>query len=243
MEAIDAIPTAATLLEQVDPHPRDDVAADVRGLRSAIGALDLSRADVVVLVVRGPTRVAVSPRVDLAGYGYPDVRAAIGEARPQADHLAQHLGVEVDVADVLDGEVGVLALQAARHGPVDVVAVSLDDDLAAVDVLTGVLRGLADATRLAIVVAGDLSATLTDRSPGYLVEGAQDWDRRALGAIESLDVDTLRGLGPDAARDVMARGWAPLLVAVQMAHELGLGRPDVRYAAPHGVGHVVARFA
>ncbi|MEX0952492.1 MAG: hypothetical protein WDZ26_01535, partial [Nitriliruptoraceae bacterium] len=93
------------------------------------------------------------------------------------------------------------------------------------------------------VVAGDLAATLTTRAPGYLVDGAQDWDRRALEAIEALDVDRLGALGPEESRQVVAHGWAPLLVATQLARDQGAAPPEVVHAAPHGVGYVVARFA
>ncbi|MEX0952493.1 MAG: hypothetical protein WDZ26_01540, partial [Nitriliruptoraceae bacterium] len=165
MATIVAIPAAATLLEQVDPRPRDHVAADVTRLRAAIDGLDFTGADVAVLVVQGASGVTVAGQAGLAGYGYPDVQLPLTPAVATAGALAGHLGVDVSVADELDAEFGVLALQVAARVDVPVVAVSVDDDLPMIGAVVQALREVASTSRLAVVGAGPRAAPHTGPPP------------------------------------------------------------------------------
>jgi aromatic ring-opening dioxygenase LigB subunit len=105
------------------------------------------------------------------------------------------------------------------------------------------LRGAAEASdrRVAVVAAGDLAATLTTSSPGYLVEGADAWDATAVDAVRATDPDAMTALGPADAARVQARGWAPLVVLLRAAARQDHRFGTVRYHAPRGVGQLVAR--
>jgi aromatic ring-opening dioxygenase LigB subunit len=113
------------------------------------------------------------------------------------------------------------------------------------EALDGVAAGLQGAARsvgraVALVAAGDLSAGLDVNSPAYRVEGADDFDRRAVAALRAGDHAALAELGPAEARRVHARGWGSLVIASRLDPEPATGE-RVRYSTVRGVGQVVLR--
>ncbi len=47
------------------------------------------------------------------------------------------------------------------------------------------------ADRVAIIAMGDGSAALTVKAPGYLVDGAQLWQKRVTQALADVDLETI----------------------------------------------------
>ncbi len=112
-----------------------------------------------------------------------------------------------------------------------------------VHVGASLLEGLRDAGMTATMVsAGDLSACLDESSPGYVVAGADAWDREAVTAVRRGDAAAFAALGPADAERVMARSWPPLAVLAGAVAAARLTPTEVRYAAPRGVGQLVAAY-
>lgn len=100
------------------------------------------------------------------------------------------------------------AVPGGRVVPVTVAARSepLTLDATAVGILAAVE---ATGRDVVVVAAGELAGTAGAAGDDDLARG---WDERAAAAFAAADVDSLRELGPDAAREVGADGWAPLTV-------------------------------
>ncbi|MFI9274797.1 hypothetical protein ACIGXM_29405 [Kitasatospora sp. NPDC052896] len=115
---------------------------------------------------------------------------------------------------------------------------------APVDRMLGLGAGLAGlADRVALLVLGDGTACRTVKAPGYLDERAEAFDATAAAALGGADTETLAGLDPVLAAELLAEGRAPWQVLAGAARGAGLaGR--LRYAeAPYGVGYFVASWS
>lgn len=97
--------------------------------------------------------------------------------------------------------------------------------------------------RTIVLVAGDLSAGLTERSPLGAVAGAGDWDAQMVDIVDSGRLDQLSELGPEQAIRVGALGWAPMAVLHGAMARAKLGIVRRHYSAPCGVGYLVASGA
>jgi hypothetical protein len=251
--AVVAVPAAPLLLPAASPGQPADIGDEVARLRACVAAAlaGLPPVDAVVLLVPGTTVEAGSaPLATLGSYGIPSVAAEIVADTALLDVLARATGAEHVRADRLDGDAAVLALllaEVAERGstvpsPVATLRIPSSAGAETLGGLADVLVDAVDATgrAVAIVATGDLAATLDTSSPGYLVDGAVDWDARAVAAVRDVDADALAGLGPDEAARVQARGWAPLVVLLHVAKRAGLAFADVTELAPRGVGQLVA---
>lgn len=243
-----AVPAAPLLLPAVSPRVPVAIAGEVTDLRASVGEVlrGLPDVDVIVLLAAGDDATLPDGGcVDLAGYGHPGVRADVPVDRQLLAAVATHTSTPRIRADVLTGDLAVLTLLVADARPDAVVLPVAVAGSASAANLGGFAAGLAgaiDATgrTVAVVAAGDLSASREVTSPGYLVEGAVDWDAAALAAIEVGDVAAFGRLGPAEARRVGARGWAPLAVVLQLARTAGLAFTRAEVTAPRGVGQLVA---
>jgi hypothetical protein len=236
------------LLAQVSASQPAGVREGLRVLREAVhGVLTgLPAVDTFLLVVAGEDATLPDGGcVDLGGYGYPDVRADVPVDRELLRAVATGTTTPRVRADVLTGDLAVLALLVAEARPeVPILPVTVAPGAGAA-ALGGFAAGVATAVDrtgrdVAVVAAGDLSAARELTSPGYLVEGAMAWDEAAVAALASGDLDAFAALGPADARRVVARGWAPLTLALQLAHAAGLRLDRVELHAPRGVGQLVA---
>lgn len=248
--AVVAVPAAPLLLPAASPAQPADVAPAVGQLRAASrkALAALPAVDTVVLLAAGNEprpHLRDAPTATLASYGLPAVQAPISVDTDLLTALATRGQAARARAGRLDGDLAVLALQIVDAWP-DVPLVPAEVPAGAdADSLTALAAGLGAAAdevgrRIAVVAAGDLSAARGTTSPGYLVEGATDWDAAAVAAVRAADVAALASLGPEPAAKVQARGWAPLVVLLHVARLAGLTFDTVTELAPRGVGQLVA---
>ncbi|WP_052666700.1 hypothetical protein [Nitriliruptor alkaliphilus] len=248
VRAVAAVPAAPMLVAGVSPRQPAAIADEVAALRTSVLEVLRGLPDVETVVLLTGGEDATLPDggcVDLAGYGHPQVRADVPVDRELLTAIATRTSTPRVRADVLTGDLAVLTLLVAEARPGAVVVPVRVASAAGAPSLAGFAAGLSaavDATGRAVTVlaAGDLSASRDTTSPGYLVEGAVEWDEAAAAALSDGDVDRFAGLGPAEARRVAARGWAPLAVAVAVARAAELRFVRCEVHAPRGVGQLVA---
>lgn len=239
-----AVPAAAMLLDRVTAAPPPDISQDVSTLKTSIRASvgRLSSCSAVVLVTCGDDDAVVcADRAGLAAYGYPDISMSIRPASALADRFAKQAGLVLVRAPELEPEPSVLALQLAAAGvtaPTIVVTLTMTGTVAAR--VANTLAEVVVGQHVGVCFQGDLAATLGANSPGYRVEGAEQFDARMLAAIGAGDADGVAGLGPEAAERFQARGWAPLWVLAMLSAATGQRIASSSYRAPRGVGQLVA---
>lgn len=239
------IPTAPLLVPGVTLRLPDGFAAIAAAAIATLRALPPHDLAILVTAADDVGGVHIGARASLAGIGRPDLRVIATVDRDAAAALA------VASAQPLVGEkqlpLGAAVLvhlyAAARDGdgtPVVPVAVS---PTARADALQSIGAGIAatmPGRRAVAIVAGDLSAGLTQRAPLALVEGARAWDEGVVDVVASGRIGRVTRFGPEEACRVGAVGWAPLVVLHGVCEQARLGTVLRRYAAPRGVGYLVA---
>jgi hypothetical protein len=183
---------------------------------------------------------------DLGGLGRPDLVAGIGGFPFEAERVAALAGLPQRQGP-LPVDLAALALLAWPAAERVGAARTLPVALAFADAveLAEAARGIDAALEpipfpVAAVVAGDLAAGHTARSPRHVVAGSQEWDAAAVRAVTMGVWKDLADLGPGEARRVGARGW-PALVALGALLADAHAAMEIRYSgAPRGVGCLVA---
>ena len=244
------VPAAPLMVPSASPDQPDEIREEVASLREAAHRVlaNLPTTDVVVLLAAGARGFHDTAHATLRPFGVRDAEVTLPVARDLISHVTRLTQYPVFVSEDLDASHAVLALLLhAARGPVPVLPLAVppgtDGDVL-VHVGASLLEGLRDAGMTATMVsAGDLSACLDESSPGYVVAGAQDWDRAAVTAIRRGDAAGFADLGPQDADRLMARSWPPLAVLAGAVAAARLSPTEVRYAAPRGVGEVVAAYA
>ncbi|WP_093168145.1 class III extradiol dioxygenase subunit B-like domain-containing protein [Sinosporangium album] len=95
--------------------------------------------------------------------------------------------------------------------------------------------------RVALLVMGDGSARLTEKSPGYLHPGARPYDDMLAGALAGADVETLAALDPAEAAELWVAGRAAFQVLAGATEEGSAMTGRLLYRAePYGVSYAVA---
>ena len=234
------LPTAPLLVPGVSatlpagvPRVYDAVEAVVDGLPDA---------DLHVLVAEGDGGLHDTGVASLQGVGRPDIFCEAEVAGEAVSRLSASTQYPMYRGAALPLNLAVLALHAGGLAPVVPISVPAP---AAFDVLVGVGASIARTfsdpnLRVTVVVAGDLSAGLTEKSPLHLVDGAIFWDEQAVAAVDSSRLDGLRRLGPEEAQRVGAKGWAALAVLHGAAASAKIGMVVRHYSAPRGVGYLIA---
>lgn len=237
------LPSAPLLVPGVSP----DLPPGVEPVADAIDAAvdPLRDSDATVLLAPGRvTAVYADAHADLVGIGRPDIAEHRAVHTAAIDAVAGALGVEPVHNTSLPLGLVVLALLLGAREPLVPVTVADDADFITA---SAVGASVADAARgegapdTVVIAAGDLSAGHGPASPRPDVIGASEYDGRVLDAIDSGRLDRLADLGPAEARRVHAVGWPALaaLHGVLASAKIGLVRR--RYAAPCGVGYLVAQ--
>lgn len=224
---------SATLPEGVD-KVCDAVDAAVEGLPAA---------DLFVLVAGGEVGVVHETAVaSLAGVGRADIEVEAGVDSDVARRLAEATGYPPDDSSPLPLNLAVLLLHLGDRAPVVGMTVPTAGAFADLRAVGEAIAALAadDERRICLVVAGDLSAGLTERSPLHLVSGAIFFDEQAVAAVDGGRLEGLERLGPEEAQRVGAAAWAPLVVLHGATSSARLGMVVRHYSAPRGVGYLVA---
>jgi hypothetical protein len=244
-----AVPSAPLLLRAVSPAQPPGVAEEVARLRAAVdrALVPVAAVESVILLAAGDEAlVHDASRATLASYGHPDVATPLAHDEELLTAVAARGQIPRVRDDRLDGDLAVLATLVTTVQPgVRLLSVTVPF-AAGAHALAATAAGLTGAAatterRVAVVAAGDLAATLDTTSPGYVIDGATDWDAAAVAAVRAGDVTAMAGLGPEDATRVQARGWAPLAVLLAVADQLQHRFGEVTYLAPRGVGQLVVR--
>jgi hypothetical protein len=125
-----------------------------------------------------------------------------------------------------------------------VSAVSVPGDLAPSEALAVGRDIAASAAGVAVVVMGDGSSALSLKAPGYLVQGAQDWQDEVTSAIANADVDALAAISPEDAVRFGATGRAAWQVLAGAAGESREWHAELLATEDrYGVAYLVARWS
>ncbi|MEX1177974.1 MAG: hypothetical protein WEB09_05895 [Nitriliruptor sp.] len=248
VRSVAAVPSAPLLLPEVSPVLPAEIAGGVEALRDAVRSAlgSLGEVDTVVLVAGGDDATLPDGGcIDLAGYGHPQVRADVPVDRELLAAVATRTGTPRVRADVLTGDLAVLAALVLAVRPDATVLPATVARAAGGATLGGFAAGVVAAVDVlgrdvAVVASGDLSSARDTSSPGYEVDGAVAWDEAVRDALAAGDLEALLALGPGEAVRVGARGWAPLVVLSHLARASGSRLGDPQLSAPRGVGQLVA---
>jgi hypothetical protein len=243
------VPASPLLLADTSPAQPDDLAEEIADLRTQVAdsLSTLPAADGIILLAAGARGFHDHARGDLAQLGLPgvDVEMPVCEAMlPAVTRLTQYPMIR---GEDLDVDLSVLALQVQHaFGEVEVLPVRVPSATAG-DVLVAVGASLVEALRgsdltATVVCAGDLSATLTTASPGYVADGAADWDHTSVRACRTADANLLASMGPEEAKRVGARGWAPLTALLGVVASARLKPGGFMYGTPCDVGQLVGTY-
>jgi len=217
--AVAFVPSAPVLIPDVgvDSSPELD---DLR--TAAIEAVrDVVRdASHVVVVAAGSTgRLVEGPvRASFAGFG---------------------VDREIGAGELVQWPAGIalwLLTQAGWQGSIDVV--ECDDDVTASSALVVQALTAADA----VIVVGDGSAGLGPKAPGYVIDGAHDFDTALAAALASGDASALALLNAAEGQRVQAAG-VPVFRALGVAlSERAIDASLRLHTSPFGVGYFVATW-
>lgn len=214
---------------------------------AALEALPYCDAAVLLATAEGSSGQGLydAAEATLAGIGRPDIARSAAAHRSAVERITRITQYPMYRGDVLPLSLSVLALLFGGAQPLVPMAVPQNagfDALAAIG--TGIAEALADPDmRTAVIAAGDLSAGLEERSPLHLIEGAREWDARAVDVVGTGRLDGLAELGPIEAKRVGALGWAPMAVLHGAVARAKIGLVCRHYSAPCGVGYLVAHGA
>ena len=234
------LPTAPLLGPGVSPALPDGIPRVCDAMDAVVDGLPDS--DLLVLVAEGEGGLHDTGFATLEGIGRADIAVEAEVDGDAVSRLSASTQYPMYRGAALPLNLAVLTLHVGEVAPIVPLAVPAS---AAFDVLVGlgasIARTFADPDlRVTVVVAGDLSTGLTEKSPLHLVDGAIFFDEQAVAAVDSSRLDALRRLGPGEARRVGAPGWAPLAVLHGAAASAKIGMVVRHYSAPRGVGYLVA---
>lgn len=237
------LPSAPLLVPGVSPDPPPGVAPVADAIDAAVDPLRDS--DATVLIAPGHiTAVHADACADLAGIGRPEIAEHRAVHRGVIDAVASALGVEPVRAAPLPLGLAVLALLLGAREPLVPITVVDDADFTTASAVGAAVADTArgeGAPDTAVVAAGDLSAGHGPASPRPDVDGAAAYDQRVVDLIDAGRLDRLAELGPAEARRVHAVGWPALAALHGALASARIGLVRRRYAAPCGVGYLVAQ--
>lgn len=208
------------------PHPpalfvelTGSAAGELSALRAALAAsaTELADLDVVVILGTGPAPGLVVPGTSgsLAGFGanvlvdFPHLVTEDDEVAADLTTVTQGLGANLAALPRLPLPLLVAARVLSDAGlAVPCIAVCVGNSADEVERVTKeVVRAASEsAHRVGLVVMGDGSAGRAANSPGYIIDGAIEYDDAVLRALGSADLGALANLDPETGRRVMAAG-------------------------------------
>jgi aromatic ring-opening dioxygenase LigB subunit len=232
------VPHAPLLLPQLRGP---ETAAAATRVTSAVEALELGDADVVVVVSPHGTASGVYAEVSgtLDAFGVPGIevrRATDGDL----DAALARRWERPLLPDVVDYGV-VVPLLLAGEADAPVVAVSLQENGDAVADGRALLSALLDATEgldVAVVASANTSIALSARAPLTLRPEAREVEDRLLELLPS-DAGAASELASDLARSGGSCGAGPLTVFGELCR--GATTNVLAHEEPVGIGYLVAK--
>ncbi|GAA2357748.1 class III extradiol dioxygenase subunit B-like domain-containing protein [Nonomuraea africana] len=223
----------------VCPHPplivpelAGAAAPELDGLRAACAAAIRAVLAVdhdLLVVVGGDERTTAyggQPAGTLAPWGV-DVRVGEGEpVLPLSLTIGRWL---LDAQRTGVGTTGEVAFQGVASGA------SAEECLA-------LGAALVDGRRIALLVMGDGSACLTEKSPGFLHPAAGPYNDEIARALAEADAGALAAMDPERAAELWVGGRAALQVLAGAADGVELRPELLEDSAPYGVGYFVATW-
>lgn len=101
---------------------------------------------------------------------------------------------------------------------------------------------LVEGRRTALLVMGDGSACLTEKSPGYLHPAAGPYNEEIVRALAEADTGALAAMDPAEAAALWVAGRAALQVLAGAAEGAALWPALLDESSPYGVGYFVATW-
>lgn len=233
------------LRREVSTRQPDDVAAGIQRLNDRIahalaGCGEVATKATTLVVVGGGWSLSTAPMIDLGPLGVPWHTPAVSAPAGPLGNAITHVEA---ARRALTGDAAILALHLhehlGSHVPLRVLTVPSD---ASRDELTMLVEHLVAEGEGLVVAATDLASTLTVASPGYIVDGAVEFDAEVVRVCDGDAQRLLEGLdrlGAHEARRVGARGWSPLRLLATGACATGTQLQALAYEAPRGVGQLV----
>jgi hypothetical protein len=227
------VPAAPVLVPRVAQGAAGELELCRRAVGDALADALAPPVDRVVVVGAGTLtrRIATSARGSLRGIGV-DLTTGWGEDEAAAQGLPRSLVVAA----------WALA-EAGWHGRTSGVEVAVDE---ASQVCLGLGAGVADEPgQVAVVVAADGTARRGTAAPGYTDGRSHPFDEQWILALAHADAQTLAGLDPQLAAELMMEGRAPLQVlagAVLAAAGEGWQARSWWSDDPYGVAYCVASW-
>lgn len=222
------------------PELASGAAGELESVRAACAAaidqVMLAGPDLVLLVGVGPERASFGPGAagSFAGFGVPVQSALPGEAPDLSASLPLSLTV------------GAWLMQGQGDWP-RVRGEAVPPTIAQSEAAQLGAHWAAATDRTAIIAMGDGSAALTQKAPGYQVDGAQLWQKAVTKALADVELDVIDGVGAADAATFLAGGrpvWQVLAGAArETASRAGGWRGQLLVdEAPYGVAYVVATW-
>jgi hypothetical protein len=222
----------------VCPHPPILVPRLAAGAASELNDLRGACMDAMTaLLAAGPDRLVVA-----GGGGAVEGSTFGGSLRPYG--VDEHVGAVGDESLPLSLTVGAWLLEQVGC-TVPVEFVGFTDDTPPQECADRLAATVACEARIAALVMADLSAKLTESSPGYLDERAAGFDRAIRRALEKADVAALLSIDTDLATDLWCSGARAFCGLAGAARDIEPGSLTARILyddAPYGVGYVVATW-
>lgn len=235
------------------PHPpllvaevAAGAASELAGMRDAC-SVALQRVvdanpDLVIVVGgdAGRSTYGAGARGSFAGFG-----VAVTAALPGADADGSVAERDGDRGrDRLPLSLTIAAMLMERVGPwPSVRGEGLPTAMTPVDAVALGAEWADSAERVALIAMGDGAATLTVKAPGYLVEGAEQWQKLVTQALAEADVAAIKAITSTDADTFQAAGRVAWQVAAGAADPSGAERWVGELLAdesPYGVAYLVA---
>lgn len=197
----------------------------------AVDTVVASDVDRLVVVGGAQRRASFGPgaRGSLSGFGV-SVEVAVPGAPPTG-------GPVLPLAATIGSW-----LLSHSHPSCPVAVEVVADDTSARDAAALGAELAASSARVGLLVMGDGAATLTAKAPGYVVEGAGQWQRDVDQMLGSAAVEAVAALSTDDADRFAVGGRAAWQVLAGAARGSAWRGTLLAAEAPYGVGYTVATW-
>ena len=223
------LPHPPVLLPEVAAGAAPELAGVRKACSVALQRVVDAQPDLVIVVGDDAERstYGAGARGSFAGFGVPVTTALPGADADGGVADRDRLPLSLAIAARL--------MERVRPWP-SVRGEGLPNTMSSVDAVALGAEWADSAERVALIAMGDGAATLTVKAPGYLVEGAEQWQKLVTQALAEADVAAIKAIASADAGTFQAAGR----VAWQVAAGATDGRADA--AEPSGAGHWVGEL-